>query len=139
MAVIDPTTEFGETVTKRLEDETIIWLTTLGKDGAAHPKPVWFFWENAEILIYSQPDGAKLRHIARDGRVALNFNSAHDGGNIAVINGTARIVEGAMKAISVPAFIAKYEQRFNIEMTPEIFSEAYSVAIRVTPQKLWGF
>ena len=140
MAVIDPTTELGEAVIERLEDELIIWLTTLGKDGAAHPKPVWFFWENGEILIYTQPNAAKVRHIARDGRAALHFNTSHDGENVAVINGPARIVADAPKAIDTPAYIAKYKKGIaDIGMTAESFSAAYSVAIRVTPDKLWGF
>lgn len=140
MAVIDPKTDLGEAVTERLEDELIIWLTTIGTTGEAHPRPVWFFWENDEILIYSKPDGAKLRHIARDGRVALNFNTSHDGGNVAVINGAARIDADAPQAIDVPAYIAKYKKEIaDIGLTPESFSAAYSVAIRVVPEKLWGF
>ncbi len=140
MAVIDPTTELGEAVIERLEDDIIIWLTTLGRDGAPHPKPVWFLWDNDEVLIYTQPDAAKIRHIARDGRVALNFNSSHDGGNVAVINGVARLVEDQSKAIEVPAYVAKYTAGIaDINLTPESFSSAYSVAIRVTPQKIWGF
>jgi PPOX class probable F420-dependent enzyme len=140
MPVIDPKTDLGEAVTERLEDELIIWLTTLGATGAAHPRPVWFHWENDEFLIYSKPDGAKLRHIARDGRVALNFNTSHDGGNVAVINGTARIVENEPKAIDTPAYLAKYKKEIaDIGLTPESFSAAYSVPIRVVPEKLWGF
>ncbi len=140
MTVIDPQTELGEAVTERLEDELILWLTTLGKDGAAHPKPVWFLWENGEILIYTQPDAAKVRHIARDNRVALNFNTSHDGEHVAVINGPARMVADAPKAIATPAYVAKYKQGIaDIGLTPESFSTAYSVAIRVTPEKLWGF
>ncbi len=140
MAVIDPATDLGESAIERLEDEIIIWLTTLGKDGAPHPKPVWFVWENGEILIYSQPDAAKLRHIARDGHVSLNFNASHDGGNIVVINGTARLVKNEPAAIANAPYIAKYKAGIaEINLTPESFSSAYSVAIRVTPEKLWGF
>ena len=140
MAVIDPTTELGEAVTERLEDELIIWLTTIGTTGAAHPRPVWFLWEKDELLIYSKADGAKLRHIARDGRVALNFNTGEDGGSVAVINGLARIVADAPKATAVPAYIAKYKSAIaDIGLTPESFAAAYSVTIRVTPEKLWGF
>jgi PPOX class probable F420-dependent enzyme len=140
MPVIDPKTELGEAVTERLEDELIIWLTTIGTTGAAHPRPVWFYWENDEILIYSKQDGAKLRHIARDSRVALNFNTSHDGGNVAVINGTARIVPNEPTAIEMPAYIAKYKKEIaDIGMTPDSFSAEYSVAIRVIPEKLWGF
>ena len=140
MPVIDPNTELGEAILERLEDEHIVWLTTLGATGSPHPKPVWFLWDDNEVLIYSQPDAAKIRHIARDGRVALNFNTSHDGENVAVINGVARLVEDAPEAIDVPAYMAKYTPGIKeISFTPQSFSSTYSVAIRVTPKKLWGF
>lgn len=140
MAVIDASTDFGRAVSNRLENETLIWLTTIGKNGAPHPKPVWFLWENGTILIYSQPNTAKLRHIARDGQVALNFNSNAGGGDIAVINGTAEILEGAPPASDNSAYVSKYAAGFTeLGMNPESFAASYRVAIRVTPEKLWGF
>jgi PPOX class probable F420-dependent enzyme len=140
VAFIDTSTEHGARVAERLNDEIIIWLTTLGKDGAPHPRPVWFLWENDSILIYSQPDTAKLRHIARDNRVALNFNSSDDGGDVAVINGTAKILENAPPAADIPAYVKKYAGPIkDIGMNDESFAASYGVAIRVTPEKLWGF
>ena len=39
---IDTSTPFGARAAARLAGETIVWLTTAGKDGTPHPKPVWF-------------------------------------------------------------------------------------------------
>ena len=140
MAVIDFSTEHGKRVLERLRSEQVIWLTTVGQSGAPHPRPVWFLWENDSILIYSQPDTAKIRHIARDNRVALNFNSSHDGGDVAVINGTAAIVDDAPPARDHQTYLDKYAEPIKaIAMDPESFAASYSVAIRVTPAKLWGF
>jgi PPOX class probable F420-dependent enzyme len=140
MAVIDPSTEHGQRVLERLASEQVIWLTTVGKSGAPYPRPVWFLWEHETVLIYSQPDTAKLRHLAGNNRVALNFNSTPDGGDVAVISGTADVEENAPPATAVPAFIEKYGGGIgDIGMNPESFAASYSVAIRVTPEKLWGF
>jgi PPOX class probable F420-dependent enzyme len=140
MAVIDTSTEQGQAIVKRFGDELIMWLTTLGRDGAPHPKPVWFLWDNDEILIHSQPNAAANRNIARDGRVALHLNSSQDGGNVVVINGAARLIEKPQTVIDNAAYVAKYVGQIkDIQMTPESFSAAYSVEIRVTPEKLWAF
>lgn len=140
MPVIDSATDHGQRVIERLSDEIVIWLTTVGKDGAPHPRPVWFLWENDSILIYSQPETAKIRHIARDNRVALNFNSTFDGGDVAVINGAAAIVDDAPPAKEHKAYLDKYAKEIaGIDMNPDSFAASYSVAIRVTPTKLWGF
>ena len=47
-----------------LANDQIVWLTTVTPAGRPAPRPVWFVWDGSEVLIYSLPDGAKLRHIA---------------------------------------------------------------------------
>ena len=48
---LDPSTEFGARVERRLPDERIIWLTTVGPDNTPQPSPVWFFWDGETFLI----------------------------------------------------------------------------------------
>jgi PPOX class probable F420-dependent enzyme len=136
---IDTSTEFGARVVRRLQDEIIIWLTTVAADGTPAPRPVWFLWTGTEFLIYSQPRTAKLRHLGRDPRVALHFNSDDQGGNIVVFTGTARVDAAAPPADREAAYLAKYRTHIQqIGMTPESFARAYAVAIRVTPEALRG-
>jgi len=81
--VIDFGSRFGRTVSRRLKSEKIIWLTTVGPDGALQPRPVWFYWDGASLLIYRQPQGRKLDHIRRQPRVALNLNTDPEGSDVA--------------------------------------------------------
>ncbi|MFE4564688.1 pyridoxamine 5'-phosphate oxidase family protein [Streptomyces anulatus] len=46
MSILDAATPFGEEVGKRLAEEHVIWLTTIGADTTPQPNPVWFHWEN---------------------------------------------------------------------------------------------
>jgi PPOX class probable F420-dependent enzyme len=138
--MIDLTTEFGARVARRLEQELIIWLTTVRVDGTPQPSPVWFLWADQSLLIYSQPNKQKLRNIAQNPKVALNFNSNASGGDIAVIAGTARIDPQAPPADRIKAYLAKYRQKIaDLGSTPEAFAQSYSVAVRVTPTGLRGF
>lgn len=66
--MIDLSTQFGQRVAKRLEEESIIWLITVSQDGFPQPRPVWFWWNGESFLIFSRPEGAKLRHIQRNPR-----------------------------------------------------------------------
>ena len=59
--MIDLSTELGARVARRLEQELIIWLTTVRVDGTPQPSPVWFLWADQSLLIYSQPNKQKLR------------------------------------------------------------------------------
>jgi PPOX class probable F420-dependent enzyme len=137
--MLDTTTEFGARVERRLREERIGWLTTLGPDSTPQPSPIWFLWDGESVLIYSQPNKPKLRNAERNPKVALNLDSDGGGGNIVVITGEARIVDGAPPADQVPEYLAKYRPDIaRIGMSPESFARAYSVAIRLNPTKLRG-
>ena len=137
--MIDQSTEFGRRVVRRLREERIIWLTTLGSDGAPQPRPVWFLWDGETFLIYSQPNTHKIEHIRRSPHVSLNFDSDVLGGDIIVFTGEGRIAEDAPLAHQVAEYVEKYEAGFaRIGMTAEEFANSYSVALRVTPTNLRG-
>ena len=140
MITIDTSSDFGKRIARQLDDERVVWLTTVGKSGTPAPNPVWFLWHDDEILISSQPDKAKLHNIADHRQVALNFNATHTGGDVGVISGTAVIVEEPITGEAATAYNAKYADDITrLGMTPEQFHASYSVLIRITPDKLRGF
>jgi hypothetical protein len=113
---IDTKSEFGGRAERRLRQDLIYWLVTVGPDGTPQPSPVWALWdEDGTFLIYSR------------------------GGDIVIVTGEARIDPQAPPADRVPEYIAKYREGLRrIGMTPESFARAYSVAVRVTPRNLRG-
>lgn len=136
---VDPATEFGARVERRLTEEELIWLTTLNPNGRPASVPVWFLWDGEAILIYSQPNAPKVRNIERHGQVELHFNSNAGGGDVVRIEGQAVIDRAAPPATGVPAMIEKYRAGIQrIGTTPEGFAGAYSTPVRVTPGKVRG-
>lgn len=136
---LDTTTEFGQRVAGRLENELIVWLTTTDSDGTPQPRPVWFHWDGARFLIYSRPGTYKLEHIARSPQVALNFDGNGKGGDIVVFTGRAEFAPDAPPAHEVAPYVEKYRQRMGeIGYDPEGFAGAYSVALIVTPDEVRG-
>lgn len=136
----DTTTEFGQRVERRLADETVLWLVTTDSDGRPQPNPIWFIREGATLLIYSQPNAAKVRHIAARPQVALNFNTDAGGEDVVVLLGSAAIDPQAPPANQVPAYVAKYGPHIpGIGMTAEEMAASYSTAIRVTIERVRGF
>jgi PPOX class probable F420-dependent enzyme len=137
---LDTTTEFGQRVARRLQEEEVVWLTTVDPNGRPQPSPVWFLWEDGSFLIYSQPNRPKLRNIGLNPRVALNFNSNAVGDDIVVFSGEAQIVPDAPLANGVAPYVAKYRDAIaRLGTDPASFAADYSVAIRVTPTGLRGF
>ncbi len=138
--MLDFTTELGERVAQRLRDEQVIWLTTVSADGTPYPRPVWFLWEGESILIFSQPEAGKVRQLAHNPHVALNFNSDAGGGDIAVLIGEAQLLKQPPASNVIEAYIEKYREGIKgIGLTPESMQQKYSVPIRVTPKRMYGF
>ena len=135
----DPSTPLGERVARRLREERVIWLTTVGSDGTPQPNPVWFLWDGDTFLIYSLSTAARHAHIRRNPRVSLNLDR-DEGGGVVIITGEARIVEGEPLVAQNPAYLAKYEAAMQeIKSNPQTFARDYSIVIRVTPKKVRSF
>jgi PPOX class probable F420-dependent enzyme len=119
--------------------EPIAWLTTVTPKGRPAPRPVWFVLEGDDIVLFSRPGTAKLRHIEANPEVSFHLNSDEHGGSILVVNGKAHVEAG--KASDAPGYVDKYGSSYAVIgfETPEAFDAAYSVRIRVVPERSWGF
>ena len=137
--MIDLSTPTGRRIKRRLRQEQIIWLTTVGLHGTPQPRPVWFHWDGETVLIFSQTNAAKVRHITRNSRIALNFNTDHEGGDVAVLIGDAAISREPVLPNRMKAYLRKYRQGIqDIGLTPAEMQAGYPVVILVTPQGVRG-
>ncbi len=139
--MIDLSTEFGQAVQKQIDGQYVIWLTTVDSNLTPQPRPVWFTWENDSFLIFSQAQAHKVKHIAKHPRVALHFNTDETGDkHVIVFTGEASIDPNSPPAHEVPAYFKKYRAGIAaLEMTPEGFSQEYSVAIRIRLTEVRGW
>jgi len=138
--MFDLTNRFGRHVNRRLRQEKIIWLTTVDSRDTPQPRPVWFHWDGKTILIFSEKDKAKLRHIAHNPRVVLNFNTDDDGGDVSVIVGDAKISGDPPEGSRIKTYLRKYSEGIkSLDMTVAEFRDAYTVPILVTPESMRGF
>jgi PPOX class probable F420-dependent enzyme len=134
--VLDTTTEAGGRPDRRLREEEVAWRTTVRSDGQPQSVPVWFLWDGGGFLIYSQPDRQKLKNIGRNPKVGLHLNSNDTGGDVVRVEGTAGILDGFPPADEVGEYVEKYREAIaRIGFDPGGFARAYSVALRVTPER----
>jgi PPOX class probable F420-dependent enzyme len=140
MFMIDTSTAFGARMRDRLDNEKVVWLTTVGRSGTPQPNPVWFLFTGDQIIMFSEPGKAKLHNLQARPAVALNFNATPTGSDIGVITGAAVIDENGPSADELAAYDAKYADDIaGLNLTPEQFHQAYSVLVRIAPAKLRGF
>lgn len=129
----DPDTPFGQRVQRRLRDEQVIWITTVGKDGTPQPNPVGFlFQDDDSIVIYNAAAAHRIDHVVDRPRVALHFDGDGTGGDVVVFTGIARRADDIPPPHENPAWLAKYgEDAARTFGSVEKFSERFPVALRV--------
>ena len=130
--VFDEGTEFGARVARRLREEQVVWLTTVTPAGAPLPRPVGFLWDGADtVSVYSQP-GARVRNIAANPKVTLNFDGDGRGGDVVVLSGTAQVDRSAPAADTHAAWLEKYAAQIAVfGMTPAAYAARFSVPLRI--------
>jgi PPOX class probable F420-dependent enzyme len=131
--------ELTEQVERRLAGDEIAWLTTVTPGGKPAPRPVWFVWDGTAIVIYSKNGAARLRNIEHNPQVTVSFNSV-GGGDIVVISGRAEHLADAPPPSAFPGLVDKYRSHIDqMGQTPQWYDDNYGVALRVTPERSWGF
>lgn len=117
-----------------------MWLTTVTPSGAPLPRPVGFLWDGDEtVTMYSQR-GARLRNVARNSKVTLNFGGNADGTDIVVLSGTAEVDESGQSAADNAAWVAKYAADWDrAGMTAESFAQRFCVPVRIRITAVHGF
>lgn len=97
-----------ERAESRLSSNLIAWLTTVRPDGQPVTVPVWFLLRGDEtILLYSQPQQAKLRNIAHNPKVSFALDVTDIGRNIVRLEGTATRVHDQPAASKNPAYLLR--------------------------------
>ena len=137
---IDEGTEFGARAARHLRADRIVWLTTVAPSGAPVPSPVWFWWDEPDrVLMFSRAGTPRTRNLETNPRVSLNFPGDGEGGDVVVLSGHAAVDEAVGPASGVAPYVEKYGWGFErIGVTPEQFSLAYPVPVRIELTRLRG-
>ena len=122
-------------VERWLDNEPVIWMTTVRRDGQPQASAVWFVYdEGAGFLIYSRPDAPRIANIRQSPRVSLSIERSA-GGEFVTVEGIAVVTEGPPSTAHA-GYQTKYTKRISgIGYTPQTFETTYSTPIRVAPTR----
>lgn len=125
-----------------LDERTIGWLGTNGRDGYPHAVPVWFVWHDDAVLTFSQPRAAKAHNLRADPRAMLQLETSDDGEEWLVLQGEAELLPEPT-AVWIERvreqYLAKYAAGLDALGWPiERIIDDFSLAIALRPNKLIG-
>jgi PPOX class probable F420-dependent enzyme len=128
--------ELTQEVSSRLTSDHYGWLTTVTKSGLPVPRLIWFFFDGADLTVYSMPQAGKVRHVQAHPQVSLNLDSDGNGGGIIVIGGTAAVDATGVDCRDDEPYWTKYgEAAARFGLTDAMAT--YSTRLRITPTKVW--
>ncbi len=110
---------------------------TVRADGRPHVAPVWFVMDGDDIVFTTGKETVKGRNLSRDGRVALSVDDQEPPFSFAMVEGTARVEEGAEDLLE---WSTRLGGRYMGEDRAEEFGRRNAVPeellVRLTPQKV---
>jgi PPOX class probable F420-dependent enzyme len=128
--------EFTDEVSSRLSSDHYGWLTTVAKSGQPVPRLVWFYVAGSELIVYSMPNAAKVRHVGTQPRVSLNLDSDGTGAGIIVVGGVASVDATDVDPRDDERYWAKYKADAEQFGLTEAIA-GYSTRLKVAIDKVW--
>jgi len=128
--------EFTDEVSSRLASDHYGWLTTVAKSGQPVPRLVWFYFDGADVTVYSMPHAAKVRHIENHPRVSLNLDSDGNGAGIIAVGGVAHIDATDFDPRDDEPYWAKYSSSAAQFGLTEAMA-GYHTRLKIAVDKVW--
>lgn len=115
-------------------------IATVKPDNSPHVTPVWYLWENNQLLVTIPKDSVKARNIRQNNKVAVTIDTDKAPIKAVIIEGTAKIeelsdeimrkIDRRMAAKYVkPEYLDEYMEWSNAEGIEYIY-------VRVRPEKI---
>ena len=123
-----------------LEEEPVVWLSTVRPDGTPHIVPVWFWWDGEALLVFSKPDAQKVRNLKAGSTAMLGIGDADEDFDIGLFEGRAEILDVPTADLLPREHLEKYAtQMAGIGLTAEEYIGTYSLVVRITPSHYLGW
>jgi PPOX class probable F420-dependent enzyme len=128
---------------RKLEHDVIAWFITVNAQGEPHSVPVWFLWHEGRVIVLSEPDAEKVKHVRRGSPVLVHLEGGRFGNDVVVLNGTAEISER-----SAAEWLTDIGDVFNVKYAEgmedsgadtDAIVAKYSAVIIVHPTKLMAW
>ena len=118
-----------------LKQPNIARLCTTNEDGTIHVAPVWYRFDNGEILIGTQDVSRKVRNIRRNNRVTVEIDTNEWPFKGIMIYGKAELdyEDVAPKRVAINTVYMPQEQA--VAFVKSVESQWKQVVIRVRPDR----
>ena len=122
-----------------MSEPQIAVFGTIGPTGAPHQAPVWFEWRDGALLIPTERGSQKWRNIERDPRVSVCVERRDQPMAVALINGTAEVLDQDYTQDRVRFYQRYYGAEAEARLAANPITPGQWTLVRVTPTKVVTF
>ena len=123
-------------VARRLDQDLILWITSVRADGQPQSAPVWYVREGDEIWIWSM-EGQRITNLGQNPKVSVHLNDDGRGDSIVTIEGEATIERSAGPGSAHAEFARRYQPMLDsYQHNWEWFDRGYPAPIRIRPTRI---
>jgi PPOX class probable F420-dependent enzyme len=139
-AATPATAQERSTADAALRDDTVVWMSSVQRDGRPHLVPVWFHWDGEQIVAFSKPHARKVDNLRDEPRVMLAVGTPGPEFEVELIEATAELPDRPAAEIMPEGFGAKYRELLRrAGLTAQRFAEVYSQPIVLRPTRFLGY
>ena len=138
---LDITAPEYEKARRMLQSDLIAWFATVSADGRPHAVPVWFFWHDGQVVIFSEPAAVKVRHVREGSPALVHLHAGGEfGDDVVILEGRADAQDGGAAewlARFRDDYADKYAQASTaFGSTVDALPETFSTALVFTPERI---
>ena len=135
-----PATPKRATADAALRDDTVVWMSSVQRDGRPHLVPVWFHWDGEQIVAFSKPHARKVDNLRDQPMVMLAIGTPGLEFEVELIEATAELPDRPAAEVMPEGFGAKYRELLRrAGLTVQRFAEVYSQPIVLRPTRFLGY
>jgi len=139
-AVFDAAVPAHAMALQKLDTDLIMWLVTVRPDGRPHAVPVWFYPHDGRLLVFSEPEAAKVRHVRAGSPVQVHLESGAFGNEIVVLDMAAEVSDRSTSEW-LPLFRDAYATKYAAAITDygmalDDIAARFSTVLVLTPTRL---
>ena len=122
-----------------LHDGDVARLATHNEDGTIHIAPVWYLYDEPDILLGTQAVSRKVRNVERDPQVTVLFDVTGPALIGVVVYGTARVERDGVAERRTAIFRRYMDEEAAGGFTERLSAKYEGVIIRVTPSSVVSY
>ena len=122
-----------------LAQSLIAKLCTYNRDGTIHIAPVWFKYENGEMVLGTQELTQKVKNIKRDDRVSILVDTTEPRLKGVIFYGNAELMTENVIPIRISIFKKYIDPENASEFAENLAKKWKPIIIRIKPKRVISF